>query len=170
MRTLSMCLCVALAALVIAIAFDSAHADDDRKAKRQTFQYLGVTIYPMKHKTIVVNDPEASVKIKSARALLMGDQRVVMETSVSRHMRSHIPRGPLVEVELDTKNVSAAIIGVAFYDSFNEPAGGSSVFTDDLKQQPIQWESTANLAWRGFGIACVYVSVSETCERTYLES
>ena len=146
-----------IAALAI-YPISSAIAADDRKAGPKEIRLLGYDTYSSQHKTIVLNDPSAPLQIQVARTFLLSiNQRTELQSRLSSYYRRLVPEGPIVEIDARGKNIVAAKFGVLFYDSFNEWAGGFTGVTTDPPDRRMRWSHRKNIAWREFGIACVFV-------------
>lgn len=145
-------------AALIAMTAGTAFAADDRKAGSGEVNILGHTTYAPQHKTIVLNDPNAPLQIEAARTFFISEsQRSEIRSQVMPYLRRYIPQGPIVEIDAVSFNVSAVKFGVLFYDSFNESAGGFTGVSTEPPSFKMQWNGRENVAWRGFGIACIFV-------------
>ncbi len=144
--------------VLMAVSLGDAIAADDRKATEAETTVLGSPTWAAKHKTIILNDPDAPLKIKAAKTFLLGsDQREAVKHTMLRYLRPLVPKGPIVEIDAINSNVVAAKFGVLFYDTFNEPAGRFTGLIIGTPEKGMRWSDREKLSWREFGIACVFV-------------
>ena len=76
---------------------------------------------------------------------------------MASYLRHLVPKGPIVEISAHNSKVTAVKFGVLFYDTFNEPAGGFTGITTSPLKAKMRWSGRENIAWREFGISCVFV-------------
>ena len=121
-------------------------------------QVLGYKATATHHKTIVVNNPAAPLKIERASAFTLPRYaREDLAAQMGLRGRGDFLKGRIVSINAPSENVSAAKFGVLFYDSFNEAAGGFTAIVTKRPTKEMIWSDRENIAWRRYGIACVFV-------------
>ena len=113
---------IGLSTLLVAVGPISSGSAAE--AKKEVINILGNQSVVDEHKVTVVGDPDAPLKIISARVYRVPRKTIrQLEFKVGRNRRHLIPKGVIVDISISSKDAVAAVLGVFFYNSFYEYIG-----------------------------------------------
>ena len=137
-----------------------------QESQPTTLLILNVSAPVQSHKTTVINDPKAPLKIQKAAVYLATSDtehqiRLALISRGRERYLSHLVPRPgeiIIAINAPSENVASATFGVMLYDSFYEYAGGIQAVSMKRPSSKMRFSFGRKvLTFEGFGTACIFV-------------